>query len=164
MHRTLLAPLLFAAIGTVSAQTDDKEFRAFLNDFEAALTGFVNGDASLWKKLASKSDDGTIMGGWGAYEKGWSQVGPRYDWAASQFSPSGAKVRVEYLTVGVSGPVAYTVSLERSDVKLKGMEKPAPMVLRVTHIFRKESEGWKLIHRHADAMPERVAPGTVLKK
>ena len=38
------------------------------------------------------------------------------------------------------------------------------MALRVTHIFRKEPDDWKLVLRHADPLTEKTAPATVLKK
>jgi ketosteroid isomerase-like protein len=103
------------------------------------------------------------MGAWGAYEKGWSQVGSRYDWAAARLQESGAKVKIEYLSSGISGDLAYIVSIERSEVRLANA-KPAPMALRSTQIFRKENGVWKLLHRHADPMTEKTAPSTVLKK
>ena len=104
------------------------------------------------------------MGAWGAYEMGWDEVGPRYDWAAARFGESGAEVEVEYLSSGVSGDLAYTVAIERSEVRLVDQDRPAPMVLRVTHIFRKEDGVWKLVHRHADPLMGKTAPATVLQK
>ena len=40
--------------------------------------------------ICRDGDDVMIMGAWGAYEKGWAEVGPRYDWAAARFTDSGA--------------------------------------------------------------------------
>ena len=54
------------------------------------------------------------------------------------------------LATVVSGDTAYTVAIERSVVRLVGQEQPAAMALRVTHIFRKEPDDWKLVLRHAD--------------
>ena len=71
---------------------------------------------------------------------------------------------MEYLSKVVNGDLAYTVSLERSEVRLAGQEKPAAMALRVTHIFRKEAGAWKLLHRHADPLTARTAPAAVLQK
>lgn len=146
------------------APADNADFRVFLTAFEDALSHFVNGDPTLLKQHASHSADATILGGWGAYEKGWAEVGPRYDWAAARFQPSGATVKVEYVSTVVSGNLAYTVTLERSTVQLVGQEKPAPMALRATHVFRRESGQWKLLHRHADVLTPRTAPATVLQK
>jgi ketosteroid isomerase-like protein len=159
---TLFAILAFG--NAFLQSTTDSSLRSFLPRFEAGIDRFINGDPTLWKRNASRRDDVTIMGGWGAYEKGWNEVGPRYDWAAARFKESGAKVKIEYISSGVSGDLAYTVSIERSEAQVVGQEKPASMALRVTHIFRKEDREWKLVHRHADPIINKTAPGTVLQK
>jgi ketosteroid isomerase-like protein len=138
--------------------------RAFLPQFEAGASRFINGDPVLWKQHASQGDDVTLFGGWGAYEQGWRQVGPRYDWAAARFGESGAEVQVEYLAWGASGGLAYTVAIERSEALIVGQDGPAPLVLRVTHIFREEDGAWKLVHRHADPLMDKTAPGAVLQR
>jgi ketosteroid isomerase-like protein len=101
------------------------------------------------------------MGGWGAYERGWAEVGPRYDWAAARFKPSGASLTVEYLASGVSVDLAYTVAIERAESLVVGQDKPRLHELRVTHLFRKEDGEWKLIHRHADPLMAKTAPDAV---
>ena len=42
--------------------------------------------------------------------------------------------------------------IERSRVKMAGEGDDAmrPIALRVTTIFRREEDGWRIIHRHAD--------------
>lgn len=139
----------------------DSSLRAFLPRFEEGISAFINGDPTLWKQHVSRREDVTIMGGFGAYEKGWQQVGPRYDWAAARFLPSGAKVQVEYLSLAESGEIGYTISIERSQVRFADTNKVGPMALRVTHLFRREGGEWKLVHRHADHVMEKT---TVLKK
>jgi ketosteroid isomerase-like protein len=159
-----------AATGGAMAQqlpaaAGDDSFRAFLPSFEEGMRRFLNGDPTLWKQNASRAEDATIMGAWGAYEKGWNEVGPRYDWAVSRFKKGGdSKLKVEYLSSGVSGDLAYTVAIERSEVHLVDQEKPAAMALRATHLFRKEGGKWKLLHRHADPIASKTAPVTVLQK
>lgn len=142
----------------------DPVLDAFVPAVEQATRGFMNGDPAQWLRQASRRDDATIMGAWGAHERGWDAVGPRYDWAATRFQPSDASLRVEYVASGVSGDLAYTVAIERARVRLTGEASPADMALRVTHIFRKEEGAWKLLHRHADPLVEKTAPATVLKK
>ena len=73
-------------------------------------------------------------------------------------------MEVEYLSAGASGDLAYTVAIERSEALLAGQDEPAPMALRVTHVFRKEEGVWKLVHRHADPLVDKTAPATVLRK
>ena len=139
------------------------DFQEFLSGFEAGTRDFLNGNVARWKQNASKSDDAVIMGAWGAYELGWPAVSKRYDWAGSRFRANGAgSFQVEYLSTGVSGDLAYTVAIERSNVKLAGHDAVAPMTLRVTHLFRREDGSWKLIVRHADPLMEKTAPTDVL--
>jgi hypothetical protein len=155
---SLLAVLTVAGSSAPSAlRLGDNGFRAFLPRFEAGLHRFVNGDPGPWNEHVSRSANGSILGGFGGYEVG-AQVGARYTWAASQFQESGATVQVEYLSTVVDGDLAYTVSIERSQVRIRGKAAPVPMALRVTHVFRRESGDWKLLHRHADDNVTRAAP------
>jgi ketosteroid isomerase-like protein len=154
------------AIGVALSQTGagDSSLRAFLPRFEEGTSRFINGDNTLWKQNASRRDGVTIMGGWGGHAKGWDKVGSWYDWAAARFRESGAKVKVEYISSAVSGDLAYTVAIERSEALVTGQDKPAPMALRVTRVHRKEDGAWKLVHRHADPLIDKTAPATVLQK
>lgn len=162
-------PIWILAAGGASAQAPatvvrDPGFRHFLPHFEEGTSRFINGDPTVWKQNASRSGDTTIMGGWAAYERGWTDVAARYDWAAARFRDSGAKVTVEYLSSGVSGDLAYTVAIERCEIRLTGQDKPTVMPLRVTNIFRKEDGEWKLLHHHADPIVAKTAPPAVLQK
>ena len=142
----------------------DSSFANFLRQFEEGIRGFINGDSSVWKQNLSRGEGATIMGAWGAYEKGWSEVEPRYDWAAACFTASGAQPKIEYLAAGVSGDLAYTVSIERSEVRLTDQGNPTPMQLRATHVFQRENGIWKLLHRHADPIVGKTAPSAVLER
>jgi hypothetical protein len=51
----------------------------------AAAAAFVRGNAEPLKALFSHRDDVTILGAFGGFEQGWDLVGPRLDWASSQF-------------------------------------------------------------------------------
>ena len=163
MKRTLLLGLListlFMGARVRSTPAGDSSFQVFLRKWEEAQARFVAGDPAPWKQLASQRGDVTILGAFGGYEKGWSEVGPRYDWASSQYKDSGTKMKVEYINTGVSGNMGFTVAIERqADVRLGGQQNPTQRALRVTQIFRKEGGAWKLMHRHADPLMEKKAP------
>ena len=38
--------------------------------------------------------------------------------------------------------------------RLVGVEGTVPVNLRVTHLYRREDDGWKLVNRHADQLVE----------
>ena len=46
----------------------------------------------------------------------------------------------------------YTVGYERGAMVVDG-GGAQPMSIRVTHIYRRETGDWRLVHRHADFAP-----------
>jgi SnoaL-like domain len=132
-----------------------------LDQVQAAVRQFATGDPNPYKACWSQADDVTICGGWGAYERGWEQVGPRMDWAAARWR--GGHTDFVPLAVGASGEIAYTVWIEQGDARLEGLDEFRPIALRVTHIYRREGDTWKIIHRHADALVEKIATTAVLQ-
>jgi ketosteroid isomerase-like protein len=46
--------------------------------------------------------------------------------------------------------LAFWTGFQFATVQIGDMPKPTDMKIRVTEIFRKFDEGWKLVHRHAD--------------
>lgn len=143
-------------VNQVSA--DNPSFRTFLARWEESVNHLINGDPTLWKENLSHNNDVTMFGVFGGHEKGWNEVGPRADWAASQFKSSGAKLKIEYLDSGVSGDLAFTVAIERAEVRVGDQNRP--WALRATQIFRKEDGAWKLLHRHSDPLVDKKAPST----
>jgi len=57
---------------------------------------------------------------------------------------------IERISGYSSDDLAYVLEIERMRVKVGGAPEPAPSSLRVTTIFRREPDGWKILHRHAD--------------
>jgi len=167
----LLLLLVCTLVGYAQAQgrqatTADSSFMGFLPEWEKAQSRFINGDATLWKQRASHREDVTILGGFGGLgEKGWDAVGTRYDWASSQYKGRGATMKVEYLSIVVSGDLAFTVGIERQEgARVGDQQNSARRALRATQIFRRESGTWKLLHRHADPLIEKQMPSAALKK
>lgn len=131
------------------------ELGEMIDQVIAALNRLVSGDPEPYKALWSHRPDVTVLGGFGGYALGWEQVSENTRFAAARFS--GAKsFEIKLLASGVNGELGYTVWLEHGEVRLAGREDYAPIVVRVTHIFRREEEKWKIIHRHGDAVVEKT--------
>ena len=65
-------------------------------------------------------------------------------------------MKVEYLNIGVSGDLGYTVAIERQQgARVRDQAAAAQRALRATQVFRKEEGAWKLVHRHADPLVEK---------
>jgi ketosteroid isomerase-like protein len=59
----------------------------------------------------------------------------------------------DLVACGVSGDLAYTVGHERASMRVDG--EPRDHFLRVTQVYRREGEGWRVVHRHADDASRR---------
>ena len=144
------------------ATITDSSFKAFLPKWEQYIDSISSGNPTLVKENASHSDDITIMGAFGGYEKGWDKVGARLDWAAAQMKGTQPKKgKIEYIDIVVSGDLAFTVALGSIVQGYTNSEKDPK--LRVTEIFRKENGSWKLLHRHADPLIEKKVPTAPVK-
>ncbi len=138
------------------------DLRETLDRIGTALNRLVAGDPAPYKALYSHARDVTVFGGFGAYELGWDQVGPNVDFAASRFR--GGQLRIEPLAMGLSGDLAYAVWIERGEVRVVGRDAFAPLVVRVTHILRRENGAWKIIHRHGDPLVEKTEATAALRR
>ena len=154
--------LLFSSKGYTQKLIDpstitDSSFKAFLPQWEKYVDSTASGNPTFMKENASHSNDITIMGAFGGYEKGWDKVGARLDWAAAQMKGSQPKKgKIEYIDIVVSSDMAFTVALASV---VQGATKNDSKI-RVTEIFRKEDGSWKLLHRHADPLIEKKPPSS----
>lgn len=158
------APIVHAQTQAPPAAVGESSFKTFLAEWESAQARLLEGDAAQWKRMSSQGGDATIMGAFGGYERGWKEVGPRYDWAAAQYRERKAVVKTEYLNVWVSGDMAFTVAVERQEEARAGGQSPLRRELRATQVFRREGGSWRLLHRHADPLMEKRAPSAPPQK
>jgi hypothetical protein len=63
---------------------------------------------------------------------------------------AGSTGRFEVLQSGSSGGFGFWTGVHHAKVVMPGKEKPVPMQLRTSEVFRAEDGAWKLVHRHAD--------------
>jgi len=126
----------------------DEEWQRFRARFQMALAAQLEGKPEAFKALWSHRPDVSILGALGGLEHGWTEVGPRVDWASSQVRASD--LRLENIMTVVGTDMAVTADLERMVRTVDG--KPVPRVLRCTHVYRIEDGEWKIFHRHADEL------------
>lgn len=126
------------------------DWLAFMAKLEAAEVEFARGRPTDFKALWSHTDDVTLSGGLGgAIESGWEKVAARLDWASPNYV-DGVRSRQEF-SGSVEANFAYLVQKEVIDARIGGRAERAKQELRVTMVFRREDDGWRIIHRHADS-------------
>jgi hypothetical protein len=126
----------------------DEEWHRFRARFQMTLAAQLDGKPEAFTALWSHRPDVSILGALGGFERGWTEVGPRLDWASSQDRASD--LRLENMLTVVGTDMAVTADLERMVRTVDG--KPVPRVLRCTQVYRIEDGEWKIFHRHADEL------------
>lgn len=134
----------------------DSEWAAFIAKLEAAEHEFAQGRPAAFKALWSHSDDVTICGAFGGIESGWNNVAARLDWASSQFS-EGRRTREEVRSA-LGTDFAYLVQTEHIQFRVPGRAEQSTLELRVTMVFRRQEDGWRIVHRQADSQKNTQLP------
>lgn len=113
-----------------------------------AEEALVRGDAEPRMELWSRRDPVTLFGAKGMSESGWDAVSATFRWVATRFSEV-TDFHLDVEVVEVVGDMAYTLAFERFNGSISG--RPVePVLVRVTHVYRREDGEWKIVHRHAD--------------
>jgi len=132
------------------------DWAAFIDKLESAEHEFAQGRPAAFKALWAHSDDVTICGAFGGVESGWDKVAARLDWASSQFS-EGTRSREEIRSM-VGADFAYIVQTEQIRFRVPGRTEQSTLELRVTKLFRREPDGWRIVHRQADSQRSTQLP------
>jgi ketosteroid isomerase-like protein len=92
---------------------------------------------------------------------GWTEIRQVFESLASRFS--NGTYEYEVIAAGASGDLGYVVGIEHSTASVGGAT-PEAYDLRVTEVFRREDGEWKVVHRHADPMPDSDAASRQLAR
>jgi ketosteroid isomerase-like protein len=135
----------------------DLEWTTFITKLEAAEHKFAQGRPEAFKALWSHADDVTLCGGFGGrVECGWENVAARLDWASSKYSDGTRSMQT--ISGRVASELAYVVQTEVIRFRAAGRTERVNQELRVTMVFRREAEGWRIVHRHADSQSNAQPP------
>lgn len=124
-------------------------FEEFLRRRREASDAWIRGDAAPLSELLTINDPATFLPPGGAIIE---HAGPARDAqvaGARAFGPASTG-RFEILHSGSSGDLAYWTGRQVAEMDVKGEPERVAMTLRVTEIFRREEDAWRLVHRHAD--------------
>ena len=84
----------------------------------------------------------------GGYQVGFEEVSKLL--TAASKTQSFETWSAENLVTTVGDDLAFSVELKHYGRQVDGKEEE--MTLRATQIYRREGEGWKVIHRHGDVL------------
>ena len=136
------------------------DFDAAVDSYRQALDAFLRGDPGPVTEHFSRLDDVTLVNPLGLPRVGRAAVEEGIAAAAANFEDGS--VQFEDLSRFSTPDLGYVVYLERADVRLVGSDETVPSSLRVTMVFRREGDTWKVAHRHADPITTARPIETVL--
>lgn len=129
---------------------DPHDFEKFMKKREEASRAFLNGDARPLGRIVTRAFPATFFGPTGGYEQGAEQVASMHERGAAQFESGDTSF--EMLQMAASDGIGYCVGVQRATARMAGKPGTIPFNLRVTEVFRREGDEWKLVHRHADPL------------
>jgi ketosteroid isomerase-like protein len=129
----------------------DADLERVMQADHRALDAFVQGDPEPKKRLYSRRDDITLANPLGPPARGWAQIEATMN-RASSLLRDGEPNQFERVSAYATADLAYIVEFERTRVRIGGDTELTPLSLRVTTVFRREEDGWKVVHRHADTV------------
>jgi ketosteroid isomerase-like protein len=117
----------------------------------------VSGDSKPLAAISTAREPATFFGPAGGYVRGAAAVLATNQAGAASFRPGG-HTEFEILHAGCSGDLGYLVGVQHAEVCLLDQPDSVAMHVRITELYRREDDAWKLIHRHADPHAEPEPP------
>ncbi|HEX3327190.1 MAG TPA: nuclear transport factor 2 family protein [Actinomycetota bacterium] len=134
-----------------------------LEEYHRAGHEITNGNAEVYKELYSRRDYVTLANPFGPPARGWEEVNATLDRAAKHYR-DGEVVGFENVSTVIGSDLAYTVEIESYRARVGGAEDRSPVAVRVTTVFRREEDIWKVVHRHADPITTERPAESVIQK
>ncbi len=133
-----------------------------LQEHHRTLDEFSRGDPEPFKALVAHNDDIILANPFGGTKRGWDQAAQALDFAASNFRDGEMK---DYETISMyqTADLVTLFEIEHWKAKVGGDEEISPFDLRVTTVFRRDAEEWKVVCRHADPLVTFSPRGPVRK-
>lgn len=128
-----------------------------------ALKAIINGDVEPFMTLYSDAEDITIGNPFGPFAVGRDATRAAGSRAASNYS-DGQILSFDRVATYAADDMVCVVEVERFSVRLAGASEPTSVALRVTSLYRRESDGWRLAHRHADPINTPQAAESVARR
>jgi ketosteroid isomerase-like protein len=124
--------------------------------WSAAAQAYMDGDLRTYARLAHHAPDYTLTPPYGGDPRqGFDGSDAAVEWTARTFR--GGEANLEVFQTYASGDLAVLVAVERQHGTV-GELPSQDWSLRITLVFRREGEGWRLVHRHADPLTRPIGP------
>lgn len=139
----------------VAAETLDAIVAQLVARSEKQAQLFNAGRVHEWYDLVGLSDDFTLMQPFGgATDHGFEATEERLAALARNFQNGDARLEVD--ATYATDDMVVLAYVERQDGEVHGLPTQ-DWSLRVTQVFRRQGQEWRLVHRHADPLVRPIS-------
>ncbi|RAK57414.1 nuclear transport factor 2 family protein [Phenylobacterium deserti] len=150
---TLLLP--FCAKTAQAAEPLDRAVEQLIARAERQAQLFNAGRMREWNALVGIGDGFTLMEPFGgATSHGFNPTEEKLAKLAKNFRNGTARLEIDQTYA--SKDMVVLVYVERNDGEVHGLPNQ-DWSLRVTQVFQRQGDGWKLVHRHADPLVHPIS-------
>jgi ketosteroid isomerase-like protein len=132
------------------AGVTEEELTDLVRQTAEAAAALISGDIRRYFTLTKHADDFTLLTPFGGEPRRGSDTSEEALEAMAQFF-HGGEASLELVQSYTSGDLAVLVLIERLHGEVGGMPDQ-DLSLRVTLVYRREGQEWRLVHRHADPL------------
>ena len=143
-----------ASGGALAGASTNQEVAALIRRSEEANAALMRGDIDTYNTLMPLSGDFTLMSPFGGTPSRGVDYTPEKLAVMGRFFRNGT-LRQEVVQSYASPDMVVLAIIERAHVEVGGLP-PQLWELRVTLVYRREANGWRLAHRHADPLANGI--------
>lgn len=132
------------------AGVTEEELTDLVRQTAESAAALISGDIRRYFTLTKHADDFTLLAPFGGEPRRGSDTSEEALEAMAQFF-HGGEASLELVQAYTSGDLAVLVLIERLHGEVGGMPDQ-DLSLRVTLVYRREGQEWRLVHRHADPL------------
>lgn len=126
----------------------------FLTQVEEAAEAYVRGDMERYVELLHHAEQFTLLPPYGGPASRHEQRAETL--RASAGFIQGGEARLEHVETHAWGDTLVVAMIERQHGRVEG-RPDQELSLRVTHVYRREGDDWRLVHRHADPLVDTMS-------
>ncbi|MBC9177030.1 YybH family protein [Pseudoroseomonas ludipueritiae] len=148
-------PVQSSRAAASTATGKDGQVEDLIRLSQLSNAALMRGDTDAYAALVALSSDFTLMSPFGGVPSRGPEYTPERMAAMGRFFRNGT-LQVEMVEAYGSPDMVVLALVEHAHVEVGGL-KAQDWNLRVTLVYRRDENGWRLVHRHADPLVEGVS-------
>ncbi|WP_017668021.1 nuclear transport factor 2 family protein [Sandarakinorhabdus sp. AAP62] len=125
-------------------------FEAAVAASHEALVAMANADPLPSLALWSRRAEAVLANPLGAPKRGFAMIEPEVRRVAAMFAGAAGPLEFEEVSRILTADLGCLIGIERMQARHVGRDGIVQNALRVTTVFQREDDGWRLVLRHAD--------------